>query len=137
MAQKITNDPIEELKAANLELKFMDIKKDVKILDEKISQGLTTINTSIKELSVHVKQTNGSVARVQDQANKTDYLVGEHSVDIEKLKKEAETFKEETRSIRYLFKHPRWIYVAVILFLYTLSLEEIRSLLSDLLKEVF
>jgi chromosome segregation ATPase len=116
---------VEELKDEITELKLSDIRKDITSLRN-------TFGSKLDTLIGHVEKTNGSVARIQDQANITQARVEEHNRLIDKIEIETEKISEETRPIRWLLKNPRWLILIVVAIAYSLSIEEIRMLITKL-----
>ena len=118
------NTDIDNLKNENLELRLSDVRKDVQVLEELNTSQHATLTESIKSLDkkvddilMHVKATNGSVAKVQMQVNKIELSETEHC----NFKKEIEKIQAETDTVRFLFKHPKIVYIIGIIVFVLIS----------------
>lgn len=116
---------VEDLKDEITELKLSDIRKDITALKD-------NFGVKLDKLISHVEKTNGSVARIQEQANITQAKVEEHNRLIDKIDTKTEKIADETRPIRWLLKNPRWLIVIVVAIAYSLSIEQIRLLVIKL-----
>jgi hypothetical protein len=116
---------IDVLKDENLELKLSDVRKDVLFLEEKMCSRLDKIDDNILELIEHVKKTNGSVARVQEQANKIEQTEKDHF----EFRENIDKIDEETKTIRWLIKHPKTLGAIIILPFMFLSVKGIEGVI--------
>lgn len=113
-------EDVRHLEEENLELKLNDIRKDITVLEEKLCLKLDEIIT-------HVKETNGSVAKVTEANNKLRASFQSHCIEAATKLEKLDKVDEETKTVRWLFKHPKIWYIVVVLFIIVVSNEALTT----------
>ena len=115
----------DKLKDVILELKLESLTKDIENLivaynkdQAVIIDSITDVKVDIKEILVHVRETNGRVAKVASRINEVERE--EYAAKIAKLSK-------ETSFWRTLTNH-KWIAIFIGISLWAMTFKEIRDI---------
>lgn len=127
----------DNLKEEIVELKLTDIRKDINALKEALVSELIDVKKEVTETKEHVKTTNGSVAKVTEQAFKLELQYEGHQAEDKRHWEKLDKMDQDTQTLRWLSKRPKLVLILIGALMYSMAVPEIRQLLGELLKKIF
>jgi hypothetical protein len=133
---KFMQEEVKHLEEENLELKLNDIRKDIISLEERLTTRWDNADNMLKKILDRVEKTNGSVAKVTEANNKLERSFQDHCYESSGKLSKIDQIDEETKTIRWLSKHPKLWYAAGIALLVIVTNDAISTALLVAIKRL-